>query len=133
MLVDVDAEQARTLFGKSWEAAETADRESQKRLNISGGVVKLKPADITPETISSIVMSLDLRREVLKLAARRDRRLAEEFLRKLTADRQETKSENSKKKRVGPSRRTAAKIDSGRRTAAHGDIERALQFADLCL
>src|SRR5438552_5808112 len=96
-LWSVDVEQGRTLFRKAWEAAEIADRESQERLNISRGEVKLKPAEITPETISSVVMSLDLRREVLKLAARRDRLLAEEFLQKLKADQQETKSENSRR------------------------------------
>src|SRR5260370_950623 len=45
-LWSVDPEQGRTIFRKAWEAAETADRESPERLNISAGV-KLKPAEMT--------------------------------------------------------------------------------------
>jgi hypothetical protein len=126
----VDAEQGRTLFRKAWEAAETADRESQERLNISGGVVKLKPAEITPETISSIVLSLDLRREVLKLAARRDRLLGEEFLQKLKADQQETKSENSRRSLWDLPDALQQRLSLAEGLLRTGDIERALQFAD---
>src|SRR6266478_7665536 len=55
-LWDVDAEQGRTLFRKAWEAAETAD-QNHGPYNLGEG-------------------PLNLRREVLKLAARRDRLLA---------------------------------------------------------
>ena len=125
-----DSEQGRTLFRKAWEAAEIADRESQERLNISGGEVKLKPAEITPETISSVVMSLDLRREVLKLAARRDRLLAEEFLQKLKADQQETKSENSRRSLWDLPEALQQRLSLAEGLLRTGDIERALQFAD---
>ena len=129
-LWSVDVEQGRTLFRKAWEAAEIADRESQERLNISGGEVKLKPAEITPETISSVVMSLDLRREVLKLAARRDRLLAEEFLQKLKADQQETKSENSRRSLWDLPEALQQRLSLAEGLLRTGDIERALQFAD---
>src|ERR671928_1781289 len=36
-LWDVDAEQARTLFRKAWEAAEVAVRENNERFNIRDG------------------------------------------------------------------------------------------------
>jgi hypothetical protein len=130
VLWSVDAEQGRALFRRAWEAAETADRESQERLNISGGVVKLKPAEITPETISLIVLSLDLRREVLKLAARRDRLLGEEFLQKLKADQQETKSENSRRSLWDLPEALQQRLDLAQGLLGAGDIERALQFAD---
>ncbi|HEY0098329.1 MAG TPA: hypothetical protein VGB76_05185, partial [Pyrinomonadaceae bacterium] len=69
-LWDVDAEQGRVVFREAWEAAETADRESKMRLNLRG--------------------------EVLKLVARRDHLLGEEFLRKLKTAQAETESELSK-------------------------------------
>ena len=72
-LLDEDA--ARPFFRKAWEAAETAD-QNQGPYNLGEG-------------------PLNLRREVLKLAGRRDRLLAEEFLNKLKADQQETKAGNS--------------------------------------
>ncbi|MDX6303073.1 MAG: hypothetical protein QOI77_42, partial [Blastocatellia bacterium] len=74
-LWDVDAEQGRTLFRKSWEAAETADEN---------------PA---PYTMGQTPPNL--RGEVLKLVARRDRRLAEEFLEKLKLDQKLDDSANS--------------------------------------
>ncbi len=73
-LWSVDGEQARTLFRRAWEAAEAAD-ENQEPYNVGE-------------------VPLDLRREVLKLAGRHDRLLAEEFLQKLKADQKETKAEN---------------------------------------
>jgi hypothetical protein len=126
----VDVEQGRTLFRKAWEAAETANRESQERLNISGGVVKLKPAEIAPETISSIVLRPNLRREVLKLAARRDHLLAEEFLQKLNADQQETKAENSRRSLWDLPEALQQRLSLAEGLLRTGDIERALQFAD---
>jgi hypothetical protein len=63
----VAAEQGRALFREAWDAAEKADRESQEPLN--------------------------LRREVLALAAKRDGQLAEEFLRKMKVEQQESKTE----------------------------------------
>lgn len=68
----VDAEQGRALFRKAWEAAETAD-DSQGTVNLGH-----EP--------------LNLRGEVLTLAAKRDRLLAEELLQKLKTDPQETKA-----------------------------------------
>jgi hypothetical protein len=129
-LWDVDAEQGRTLFRKSWEAAETADRESQERLNISGGVVKPKPAEISPETVSSVVMSLDLRREVLRLAARRDRRLAEEFLEKLKLDQKLDESANSSPDLYALPEALEQRLRLAGSLLRSGDVERSLQFAD---
>ena len=77
-LWQVDSEQALLLFRKAWEAAEVADQESDRKLQeeinrqkarTGGGfAIKLPP---------------DVRREVLKLAARHDRAISEEFLEKL--------------------------------------------------
>lgn len=103
-LWDVDAEQGRTLFRKAWEAAETADRESQEPLN--------------------------LRRQVLTLAARRDRLLAEEFLQKLRADQQETKAEDSRTNLWDLPEALEQRLSLAESLLRTGDIESALQFAD---
>lgn len=92
-LWDADAERARSLFRKAWDAAELADAEGQERVQEdirqqqaksgSGGYVVASPPEI--------------RKEVLRLAARRDRSLGEEFLGKL-----KEQEANSVKKRSGP-------------------------------
>jgi hypothetical protein len=102
-LWSVDAEQGHTFFREAWEAAETADRESQERLNLRG--------------------------EVLKLAAKRDRLLAEEFLRKQKADQQETKAEPSENNLWGPEA-SEKRLGLAKELLSTGDIKRALQFAD---
>lgn len=109
-LWDVAAEQGRALFREAWEAAQKADREAAGNLNLSG--------------------------IVLKLAAKRDRLLAEEFLQKLKADEQEARADP-----VGNSSPTGGNLwelpgaaEKRLNLAEHllttGDVERALQFAD---
>jgi hypothetical protein len=108
---DVDAEQAKALFREAWDAAEKADRESQEPSN--------------------------LRREVLTLAAKRDRLLAEEFLQKLKAGQQESSGGGS----AGSNLTAGANLWQLPEAAekrlklasdllGEGDIARALQFAD---
>jgi hypothetical protein len=99
----VAAEQARTLFHEAWEAAEIAERESQQRL--------------------------DLRRQVLSLAARHDRLLAEEFLQKLKVELQETKDEPSENNLWG-AEASEKRLTLAKELLSTGDIKRALQFAD---
>jgi hypothetical protein len=106
----VDAEQGRALFRKAWDAAETAD-QNQEPYNLGAG-------------------PLNLRREVLKLAARRDRLLAEEFLQKLKADQTETKAENSRPSLWALPEALQQRLDLAEGLLGKGDIERALQFAD---
>src|SRR5256885_12586616 len=74
-LWQVDAEQSRLLFRKAWEAAEVGDQESDKKLQEEISQQKSR-------TGGGFAVSLppNLRREVLRLAARRDRVLGEEFL-----------------------------------------------------
>jgi len=110
-LWSVDAEQGRTLFRKAWEGAEAGDRENQERL-VNG---QWPP---------------NLRSEILKLVARRDRLLAEEFLQKLKADQQETKAEHSE---IDPWKLADAaeqRLGLARELLRTGDIENALEFAD---
>jgi hypothetical protein len=109
-LWDVDAEQGRTLFRKSWEAAETADEN---------------PA---PYTLGQTPPNL--RGEVLKLVARRDRRLAEEFLEKLKADQKLNESENSRPDLYALPDALQQRLRLAGSLLRSGDVERALQFAD---
>lgn len=109
-LWDVAAEQGRSLFREAWEAAQKADREAAGRLNLSG--------------------------VVLRLTARRDRALAEEFLQKLKADEQEVKAEPLRNGAPSGSSlwELPAPAEQRLRLAEHllttSDVERALQFAD---
>lgn len=109
----VAAEQGRTLFREAWAAADKADQESH---------------DLT-----------NLRKEVLSLAARRDRLLAEELLQKLNVDSRETKAEppgNSLPAETnlwalpGPLEK---RLSLARDLLSAGDIGRALEFADPAL
>jgi hypothetical protein len=125
-LWESDPDRARELFRRAWEAADTADTEAAKqraaeikRLQESGGHVVIRGAP-------------DLRSEVLRLVAKRDRKLGEEFLKALdeanakareeeAADRRRNNSENL----LGASKR----LQVARRLVEDGEIERALEFA----
>lgn len=129
-LWDIDAEQGRTLFRKAWEAAEIRYRESQERLNKSDGFVAIKPGEVNPETVNAIGTDPDLRKEILRLVAPRDRLLAEEFLEKLKESQTETKVEN-----LGPSlwdlpEALQQRLSLAENLLRSGDIERSLQLAD---
>ena len=124
-LWQVDAEQARLMFRKAWEAAEFADQESARKLQqeieqqkkITGGgyAISLPP---------------NLRREVLRLAARRDRTLGEEFLEKLKAQ----KLESANAQRPGRLNDTLdQRLSVARELLQAGEMERALQFAEPAL
>src|ERR1051325_5624554 len=77
VLWDSDPERARELFRRAWEAAEIVDADAAKkrteemrRLKNEGGPVVVRGGP-------------DLRSEVLRPAAKRDRKLGEEFLKAL--------------------------------------------------
>ena len=81
-LWSVDAEQGRLLFRKGWDAAEVADRDNDQKLQEEIKQQQIK----TGRGGYAVSLPPSLRREVLRLAARRDRALGEEFLEKLKAD-----------------------------------------------
>src|SRR5919106_6399548 len=74
----VDAEQGRLLFRKAWEAAEVADSESDKKLQ-----EEIRQQKTRTGGGFAVNLPPNVRREVLRLAARHDRALGEEFLEKL--------------------------------------------------
>lgn len=132
-LWDVDAEQGRTLFRKAWEAAEIAYRENNERLNIRDGLLTLNPKEVNPATLSSIVSSPDLRKEVLRLVAPRDRMLSEEFLEKLKENESQIKSENTSASLWDLPDALQQRLSLAEYLLRMGDTERALQLAEPAL
>jgi len=126
-LWQVDTEQARLLFRKAWEAAEGADVENDRKLQEEINQQKAK-------TGGGFAISLppQLRREVLRLAARHDRALGEEFLEKLKAQKLEAATTAS----LRPGRSSDAmnqRLSVARDLLQAGEMDRALQFADPAL
>lgn len=131
-----ETERARALFRRAWEAAETADRESlrrleeQRRANASGPSFRDNPSQ--------------LRSEVLRLAAKRDRALGEEFLAKaadavpeepltITSGSGQAPVEIASSDPSKPTEAIAGRLGLATQLLEEGDIERALQFADKAL
>ena len=82
---------------KRYALAHSPNRENQERLGIRNGVFSINADDVNPAKIASVASTPDLRKEVLRLVAPRDRSLTEEFLEKLkeSQEKEETKPENS--------------------------------------
>lgn len=121
----VDTEQARLLFRKSWEAAEVADRENDVKLQEQ---IRLQQ-EKTGRKGYAINLPPNLRREVLRLAARKERALGEEFLEKLKTE----KAEAATNARLNPGRLNESmsqRLGVAREMLETGDVERSLQFAD---
>src|SRR5437764_3731580 len=76
-LWDTDKERARTLFRRAWDEAEAADDEADRR------VEEDRQRQMRERGAFAIQMPPSLRTEVLRLAAKRDRALGEEFLTKM--------------------------------------------------
>lgn len=128
-LWEVDPDQSRTLFQKAWEAADVADEEAGRLLREDmqrqqaggrGAVGSLPP---------------DLRSEVLRLAAKRDRALGEELLEKLKRDKAQDIADAP-----GPGRREGFNLPEAMaqrlrlaRQLLEADVPRALEFADPAL
>src|ERR1041385_9117504 len=87
VLWGADAERARTLFRKAWDAAEVVDREELRRLEIDIRQEQAKGENAAVAGPSNIVG------ELLRIAARRDRALGEEFLAKITVDKEHDSTE----------------------------------------
>jgi len=122
-LWQVDAEQGRLLFRKAWEAAEVADLESDRKVQEEISQQKAR-------TGGGYAISLppNLRREVLKLAARHDRALGEEFLEKLKAQKVEAATTSNPRNWELPEALTQ-RIGVAQELLQAGETDRALQFA----
>src|SRR6185369_2969119 len=125
----VDPDQGRLLFRKAWDAAEAADQESDKKL-------QEEIAQQKSRTGGGYAISLppNVRREVLRLAARHDRVLGEEFLEKLRL--QKLEAGTSLTNPPNPNRLGDAlgqRLSVARELMQSGETDRALQFAEPAL
>src|SRR5437660_7343842 len=127
-LWEVDRERGRAMFRAAWDAAEVADKEGHERLledirqqqsrTGGGGYAVATPPDI--------------RKEVLQLAAKRDRALGEELLAKFKEqkEREAAEAKNTRRNPFGTDEAVAQRLSLAEQLLEAGDIERALQFAD---
>ena len=118
----VDSDQGRLLFRKAWDAAEVADQDSERKLQEDIARQKAR-------TGGAFAISLppNVRREVLRLAARHDKVLSEEFLEKLKTQKQETAT--SKPNFSRPNEAVSQRLSVAKELLANGDLDRAVQFA----
>ena len=140
-LWDTERERAVLLFRRAWDEAESADAESDRK------VEEEKQRQVREQGFSSIQLPPSIRTEVLRLAAKRDRALGEEFLAKLEEARRR-EAENavtSNERPTNPSQNNrrpdpteappavAKRLRLAVQLLEDGDVERAIQFADPAL
>jgi len=129
-LWQVDAEQGRLLFRKAWDAAEVADIDSDKKLQ-----EEIRQQQLRTGSKGYVINTPpNIRREVLRLAAKHDRALGEEFLEKLRV--QKLEAANSATAKPNPNNLSEAmnqRLSVARELLQNGEVERAVQFADPAL
>ena len=141
-LWDTDRERALALFRRAWDEAESADAEADRR------VAEDRARQRRERGSFSVQLPPSLRTEVLRLAAKRDRALGEEFLGELEEARQrETESAatsnerppeaapdaSGKPQRPDPMETppaVAKRLRLAVQLLEDGDVDRAIQFAD---
>src|SRR5262245_60331242 len=94
VLWDADPDRARNLFRKAWESAEIVDQEGQRKLQEDIKQQQTKNAGNV-----AVTGPPNIRGEVLRLAARRDRTLGEELLAKLRVEKEREATELADKTR----------------------------------
>ena len=129
-LWEVDPEQGRALFRKAWDAAEVADQESARRMDED----RRRQQGDNPNGPFSLQRGPDLRADVLRLAAKRDRPLGEELLDKLKDERarEATDAKPAPESMFDTSAAVKQRLQLANQLL-DTDVERALQFADPAL
>ena len=136
-LWESDSEKARTLFRRAWEAAEAGDKEAWQRYG-----EERKRIQASSEPNRYLQSPPELRREVMRLVAKRDRELAEEFLKQLSEDTaRDTNATASGNLDAGlktadpedPPLAIVQRLQLAMQLLEDGDLARALQFADPAL
>ncbi len=126
VLWDSDPERARELFRRAWEAADIVDTEAAKK---RAADMKRLATEGEPVVIQG---GPSLRSEVLRLVAKRDRKLGEEFLKALDeATDKERKETADDQRQNNPGNRlgTSQRLQLARRLVEDGEVQRALEFA----
>jgi hypothetical protein len=130
-LWEPDPEQGRALFRKAWDAADAADQDTARKMDEE----RQRQQSNNPDGPFARAGGPDLRAEVLRLAAKRDRALGEELLDKLKEARKQEATDVSSSAPTNPLDASAA-IKKRLRLAGQlleSDVERSLQFADPAL
>ena len=125
VLWDTDPDRARELFRRAWEAAETVDAENAKKR-----AEEMKRLEASGEPLV-VRGGPDLRSEVLRLVAKRDRKLGEEFLKALDEAAEKARNEAATDQRNNPATRLGAsqRLQLARRLVEDGEVQRAIEFA----
>jgi len=113
-----DATQARAIFRRAWEAAAASDKADREEAAREAGALP----GATPKTTEA-------RDEVLKMATRRDPRLAELFLRDLARDRDEEAASRNERPRTAwreLSASGARRLALADEMLAAGEVQRAV-------
>jgi hypothetical protein len=121
-----DQERARELFKRAWDAADAADTEAArqraediKRMQAAGEPLVLRGR---PE----------IRNEVLRIVAKRDQKLAEEFLKifdEASAKANEEAKADERRNRFPEQLGPAKRLELARRLVEEGEVERGWQIA----
>src|SRR2546423_13570982 len=133
-----DKERARALFRRAWDAAEAADRENERLTDDE------RRARAAARGSTAARDTPNMRREVVGLAAKRDRALGEEFLAKLDESRRDDSeatsasatNATSAEQRINPDNpppAMAQRLSLAQQLLEDGDTERAMQLADPAL
>jgi len=126
VLWSADPERARALFRKAWESAEIVDQEGQRKLQEEIKQQQSKGGSV------AVTGPPNIRGEVLRLAARRDRALGEELLAKLKVEKEREATEIADKSRSNTFDSPEAmsqRLALARQLLNSDDVERAVQFA----
>jgi hypothetical protein len=130
VLWPADSERARALFRKAWDSAEIVDREGQRKVEED---IKQQKARNGGGSVT-VTGPPDIRAEVLRLAARRDRALGEEFLARMRTEQAQdaTDKVDGARNNFAAPEALAQRLNLARQLL-DTDVARALQFADPAL
>jgi hypothetical protein len=130
-LWEPDPEQGRALFRKAWDAADAADQDTARKQEEE----RQRQKGENPNGPVALAGGPDLRAEVLRLAAKRDRTLGEELLDKLKEARKQEASDATLPAATNEFETPAATKQRLRLAGQllESDVERSLQFADPAL
>jgi hypothetical protein len=118
-----DPERGRAMFRKAWDAAELVDEESR---TVTLNEIKEQQAR---RGSAAVANRGSIRNEVLRLAARRDRKLGEELLAKLKIDKEREADALDKTGMWDTPDAVTQRLNLARQLL-EADVERAIQFAD---
>jgi hypothetical protein len=120
-----DTEQGKRLFRSAWDSAETADHDNVQRSQSP-----------TRQKTHAPASAYQVREEVLRFIARRDRALADELLEKLRDEGKKGTTDptrNSILRSWGMSEATLQRLELALKLLKEGDLQRAIQIAEPAL